>query len=101
MSATRATAELGRLFVQSRALLHEIVHLPSLTLLWKRSRLLNSPQGRLQGDGAARPAAFVLYVQTFGDLVTFNPHIHTLVADGVFLPTGVLPLYRGRFRKGQ
>jgi hypothetical protein len=38
--------------------------------------------------------AFVLYVQTFGDLVTFNPHIHALVADGVFLPTGtfrVLP----------
>ncbi len=32
--------------------------------------------------------AFVLYVQTFGDLVTFNPHIHALVADGVFLPSG-------------
>lgn len=33
-------------------------------------------------------------MQTFGDLVTFNPHIHALVADGVFLPTGtfrVLP----------
>jgi hypothetical protein len=26
--------------------------------------------------------AFVLYVQTFGDLVTFNPHIHALVAEG-------------------
>lgn len=26
------------------------------------------------------------YVQTFGDLVTFNPHIHALVADGVFMP---------------
>jgi hypothetical protein len=38
--------------------------------------------------------ALVLYLQTFGDLVTFNPHIHALVADGVFLPTGafrVLP----------
>ncbi len=33
--------------------------------------------------------AFILYVQTFGDLVTFNPHIHALVADGVFLPSGV------------
>ena len=32
--------------------------------------------------------AFILYVQTFGDLVTFNPHIHALVADGVFLPSG-------------
>jgi hypothetical protein len=38
--------------------------------------------------------AFILYVQTFGDLVTFNPHIHALVADGVFMPSGtfrVLP----------
>ena len=38
--------------------------------------------------------AFILYVQTFGDLVTFNPHIHALVAEGVFLPSGtfrVLP----------
>ncbi len=33
-------------------------------------------------------------MQTFGDLVTFNPHIHALVADGVFMPSGtfrVLP----------
>ena len=37
---------------------------------------------------------FILYVLTFGDLVTFNPHIHALVADGVFYPSGtfrVLP----------
>ncbi len=43
--------------------------------------------------------AFILYVQTFGDLVTFNPHIHALVADGVFLPSGtfrVLPPLVGR-----
>jgi hypothetical protein len=32
--------------------------------------------------------AFTLYAQTFGDLVTFNPHMHALVADGVFLPSG-------------
>lgn len=25
--------------------------------------------------------AFILYVQIFGDLVTFNPHIHALAAD--------------------
>ena len=33
-------------------------------------------------------------MQTFGDLVTLKPHIHALVADGVFLPSGrfrVLP----------
>ena len=33
---------------------------------------------------------FVLFVQTFGDLVTFHPHVHALVADGVFSPTGSL-----------
>jgi hypothetical protein len=35
-----------------------------------------------------------LFVQTFGDLVTFHPHIHALVTDGVFSETGtfrVLP----------
>jgi len=34
---------------------------------------------------------FILYVQTFGDLVTFNPHIHALVADGVFYPAREFP----------
>ncbi len=41
--------------------------------------------------------AFILYVQTFGDLVTFNPHILALVAGGVFLASGafrVLPPLR-------
>ena len=36
----------------------------------------------------------ILFVQTFGDLVTFNPHIHVLAADGVFGADGtftVLP----------
>jgi len=35
-----------------------------------------------------------LFVQTFGDLLTFNPHIHVLAADGVFRAGGafvVLP----------
>ena len=27
-------------------------------------------------------------MQTFGDLVNFNPHLHVLAADGVFLPGG-------------
>ena len=34
-------------------------------------------------DAGAHPA-FILYVQTFGDLVTFNLHIHALVAEGEF-----------------
>ena len=45
--------------------------------------------------------ACILYVQTFGDLVTFNPTIHALVADGVFLPSSTFrlltPLRRRRF----
>ena len=51
----------------------------------------------LQGYQALDPKGkpgFILYVQTFGDLVTFNPHIHALVADGIFYPSGsfrVLP----------
>ncbi len=31
---------------------------------------------------------FILFVQTFGDLVNFNPHVHALVADGVFETSG-------------
>ena len=31
----------------------------------------------------ARPG-LILFVQTFGDLVNFNPHLHVLAADGVF-----------------
>ena len=27
-------------------------------------------------------------MQTFGDLVNFNPHLHVLAADGAFLPGG-------------
>ena len=39
--------------------------------------------------GQARP---ILYMQTFDDLVTFDPHIHALVADGIFLPSGTFRL---------
>jgi len=33
-------------------------------------------------------SGYILFVQTFGDLVTFHPHIHALVADGVFVESG-------------
>ena len=36
---------------------------------------------------AGRPA-LIVFVQTFGDLVNFNPHLHVLAADGAFLPNG-------------
>ncbi len=55
------------------------------------SRLLNEACEETAPWG--RPG-FILFVQTFGDLVTFHPPIHALVADGVFSETGafrVLP----------
>jgi len=36
---------------------------------------------------AARPG-LILFVQTFGDLANFNPHVHVLAADGAFGPEG-------------
>jgi len=30
----------------------------------------------------------ILFVQTFGDMVNFNPHLHVLAADGAFLADG-------------
>ncbi len=35
-----------------------------------------------------------LFVQTFGDLVNFHPHIHVLAADGVFTPKGTFRVFR-------
>jgi hypothetical protein len=32
--------------------------------------------------------AFIEFVQTFGDLVNFHPHVHVLAADGVFRADG-------------
>jgi len=36
------------------------------------------------GAGVEGQPGLILFVQTVGDLVTFNPHIHVLAADGVF-----------------
>jgi Transposase zinc-binding domain/Putative transposase len=35
----------------------------------------------------ARPG-LILFVQTFGDLANFNPHVHVLATDGAFLADG-------------
>jgi hypothetical protein len=46
---------------------------------------------RQGGYRAASPhgrPGFILFVQTFGDLVNFNPHVHALIADGVFEASG-------------
>jgi len=49
-------------------------------------RLLSEAYRAADPDGQP---GFILFVQTFGDLVTFHPHIHALVTDGVFHPNGV------------
>jgi hypothetical protein len=49
-------------------------------------RLLNEAY---QEAAPRRKPGFVLFVQTFGDLVTFHPHIHALGADGIFSESGV------------
>jgi len=41
------------------------------------------------GSGAQGRPGLILFVQTSGNLLTFNPHIHVLAADGVFRPDGV------------
>lgn len=38
--------------------------------------------------GPGGQPGFILFVQAFGDLVNFNPHVHALVADGVFEASG-------------
>jgi hypothetical protein len=50
----------------------------------------------------ARPG-LILFVQTFGDLANFNPHVHVLAADGGFRADGVfvpLPPILGALLEG-
>jgi len=49
-------------------------------------RLLTEAYREADPDGQP---CFILFLQTFGDLVTFHPHIHALVTDDVFDPNGV------------
>jgi len=66
------------IFSRRRALLGELCHVVE--------RLLISAYS---GAGAEGRPGLILFVQTFGDLLTFNPHIHVLAADGVFRADGV------------
>jgi len=66
------------IFSSRRALLGELCHVVE--------RLLISAYS---GAGAEGRPGLILFVQTFGDLLTFNPHIHVLAADGVFRADGV------------
>ncbi|MBI5909506.1 MAG: transposase [Betaproteobacteria bacterium] len=56
-----------------RRLLGELCHIVE--------RLLNEAYS---GAGVESRPGLILFVQTFGDLVIFNLHIHVLAADGVF-----------------
>jgi hypothetical protein len=49
-------------------------------------RLLTDAYREADPDGQP---GFILFVQTFGDLIAFHPHIHALVTDGVFHANGV------------
>ena len=50
-------------------------------------RLLIQAYGSAAAQG--RPG-LIRFVQTFADLLSFNPHIHVLAADGVFRADGAL-----------
>lgn len=64
-------------FARRRSLLGDLCHIAE--------RLFGEAYGAAKTEG--RPG-LILFVQTFGDLVTFNPHIHVLAADGVFAADG-------------
>ena len=71
------------MFARRRALLGKLCHI--VERLFARFYASARP--------GARPG-LILFVQTFGDLVNFNPHIHVLSADGAFDADGgftVLP----------
>jgi len=66
------------IFSRRRGLLGELCHIVERLLIKAYS-----------GAGVEGRPGLILFVQTFGDLVTFNPHIHVLAADGLFRADGV------------
>ena len=66
------------IFSRRRGLLGELCHIAERLLIQAYA-----------GAGVEGRPGIILFVQTFGDLVTFNPHIHVLAADGLFRADGV------------
>ena len=66
------------IFLRRRGLLGELCHIVERLLIAAYS-----------GAGVEGRPGLILFVQTFGDLLTFNPHIHALAADGAFRSDGV------------
>lgn len=67
-----------------RPFFHHREYLGELCRMIGKRLKLNYREVLKEGD-----PGFITFVQTFGDLVTFNPHIHVLCADGVFKHNGV------------
>jgi len=61
------------MFARRRALLGKLCNI--IERIFDRAYASTRPGAR---------AGIILFVQTFGDLVNFNPHIHVLAADGAF-----------------
>ena len=68
---------LRSVFGRHRAWLGELCHIAARLLV----------DAYAEAAPGARPG-LILFVQTFGDLANFNPHVHVLAADGAFLPDG-------------
>src|SRR5712691_3157021 len=69
------------IFAQHRAWLGELCRIAA-------PLLVDAHAAALPG---ARPG-LIQFVQTFGDLANFNPHVHVLAADGAFCPEGTFVL---------
>ena len=62
------------------------MHRASLGGLWRiAARLL--VEAYAEAAPGARPG-MILFVQSFGDLANFNPHVPVLAPDGAFRPQG-------------
>ena len=68
-------------FSRHRAWLGELCRIPQGLPSVVAARLLTDAY--TAAIPGARPG-LVLFVQTFGDLANFNPHLHVLATDGVF-----------------
>ena len=66
------------IFSRRRGLLGELCHIVEHLLISAYS-----------GAGVEGRPGLIPFVQTFGDLLTFNPHVHVLAADGAFRADGV------------
>jgi hypothetical protein len=64
-------------FLYNRSLLNELARCAAATV--------KEVYGAVMGEGTPGQVAAI---QTFGDLLNFHPHIHSLVTDGVFLSSG-------------